>query len=248
MKKTFLTFSLFAGIASAQLSTNVPTVTLSGDVHNPTITNRSGKQVIAAQVIRQLADGTHTVSQRLFTHEANVLPDGGSTTYGEYSRRVKSPEVSAKITAVIFADGEFRGEDSYGFQTNIERHLQDMRQVWQTAKAGDWAKLKSKVDANAGSDDTFGIVLAMRLLAADATQGDVRAVESFSYVGNLPASTCKGGLLNKLRVVPDVFQALAEVDYTVYAQSGPFYCASASRFLRASPNRYNSCPQSTDTS
>jgi hypothetical protein len=145
--KTLIAFLALSLCAAAQTSTNVPTVTLSGEVHDPMIENHSGKQVIAVSVTRNLADGTHTVAHRLFTHEANQLPDGGSVKFGEYSTHLSSQEISAKITAVIFADGEFRGEDSYEFRAEMEGEMQTMRQIWQMAKTGDWAGVKGKAEA-----------------------------------------------------------------------------------------------------
>jgi hypothetical protein len=219
---TLLAFGLaaLAATAHAQNSTNVPTVTLSGKPYDPTITNHSGKQIIAAMVIRQLADGTHTVSQRLFTKEPNQLPDGGSVEYGTYSNKPMN-EVSAKITAVVFADGEFRGEDSYEFQSNTERHLQAMRQVWQMAKAGDWKGIKAKSEEK-DPDSVFAMVLAMRIQQARIKDGDAKAVDSFAYVGHFPASTWKSEtFLHKLGI-SGVYESIASWFVpTAYAQSGP---------------------------
>jgi hypothetical protein len=224
MKTTiaFLALSLCAAAQTSKFTTDVATVTLSGEVHNPMITNHSGKQIIAAMVIRQQADGIPTVSQRLFTHDANVLPDGGSVEFGEYSRRPTSREVSAKITAVIFADGEFRGEDYDSFQSGTERRLQNLRQTWQMAKDGQWDKLKAKVDAGAAKDDIFAVELARRLLEFRALHNDSEAVNAFAHNGNLPASTWKGGLLNKLRI-PQMYQAMADWFVPIVAHATPNY-------------------------
>jgi hypothetical protein len=142
--KLLLSMVACALVASAQNTTNVPTVTLTGDPLNPTIVNHSGKQILAAEVVRQLADGTHTTDHRRFTHDANQLPDGGSEVIGRYSSKPMSPTVSAKIIAVIFADGEFRGEETDEFRSEVERDLQSMRELWQTAKKGDWDAIQKK--------------------------------------------------------------------------------------------------------
>jgi len=223
--KTIIVLMLACALAAGAqtLSTNVSLVTLSGDVHNPIITNHSGKPVIAAMVIRQLADGTHTVSQRLFTHSANEFPDGASVKYGEYSRHESSPELSARITAVIFSDGEFRGEDSYEFQTSVERHLQVMREVWQIAKVGNWKGLQDKADhATEPGSDTFGSILAIRLLDSRGKNGHAKTIDSFSYVGNFPASTWKGGLLNILKI-PEAYQAIVGWFIPMVAYAYPNY-------------------------
>ena len=119
-----------------------------------------------------------------------------------------SPVIASKVIAVIFADGEFRGEDSHQFQANVEHHMQSMRQSWQMAKAGNWTGLKAKAEDD--NESIFGATLARRLLDTRAKSGDDAAVNLLAYFGNLPASTWKSGLLNRLRVVPDAFQAIAQ--------------------------------------
>jgi hypothetical protein len=173
------------------------------------ITNHSGKQVIAALVVMTFADKTPAVTKRLFTHTADQLPDGGSELVGEYSRRIPhSFVVGVKVNAVIFADGEFRGEDSYqdakgatlpaNFQSNMEQAMQSMRKVWQMAKAGDWAGVKTEAD---GVGD--GNLYAARLLFERDRPGAgaAKAVSLLAHWGLLPASTWKGGLLNRLQFV-----------------------------------------------
>lgn len=174
--KTLTLFLALACAAMAQFTANVPGVTLTGPVADPTIENHSGKSVIAALSIFTPADRKPWVQNRLFTHDALGLPDGGSERLGAFSKyqKFESPIVSAKIGAIIFADGEFREEDSYqdavgvsipaNFQSDMERHFQSMRNVWMMAKAGNWAGVQAKADAGDWSHDTFGTAVAVRLL------------------------------------------------------------------------------------
>lgn len=207
-----LTLFLALGFAAAAQTTNVPVVTLSGPVADPTLENHSGKAVIAAFVALTDAAGVVWRGQRLFTHDTLGIPDGGSEKVGLFSKyqKLTSPIVSAKILAVIFSDGEFRGEDSYEFQANMEKHLQDTRRTWEMAKAGNWAAIKVKADKNLAdeSDDIFVIVLAKRSIQARDKYGEAKAVDSLAHYGLLPTTTWKGGLLNRLRTVPNVFQAM----------------------------------------
>ena len=208
----FLALSL---CAAAQTTTNVQTVTLSGSVADPTLENHSGKTVIGAFVA--LTDGAGVVwrGQRLFIHDSLGIPDGGAEKVGLFSKyqKLTSPIVSAKILAVIFSDGEFRGEDSYDLQANMGKHLQGTRHTWEMAKAGNWAGIKAQADKDFLNDDDvdiFVITLAKRLMLARSKYGDAATVDSLAQYGLLPTSTWKGGLINRLRIpqIPNAFQAM----------------------------------------
>jgi hypothetical protein len=194
-------------------------VVLTGPASAPTIENHSGKTIIAAMLYLTHADGWVEPQMNTFIERnpeipdavANEIPDGGSKVWRTASKyqKVTNPVIAAKIAAVIFADGELRGHDAYQFQAIKEREFQSVRQAWQMAKAGNWAGLKAKVEANNG-DGIMGVVAAERLLWEKSKHGEAEAVKSLAHYGLLPASTWKSGLLNRLRIVPDVFQAIAE--------------------------------------
>jgi hypothetical protein len=195
-------------------------------VDDATIENHSGKQIIAALLTYGFANTTHA-HFRFFTHEADQMPDGGServNTFSKLQLKLNATNglgavLTGKVAAVIFADGELRGEDSLGFQANVEYRLQCMRQAWQMAKAGNWTGLKAK--ANDEHGEMFGKAVAERILDARTASGDSKAIDSFAWVGNFPASTWKGGLLNKLKIAPAI-QAIGDWFMpTAYAQSGP---------------------------
>jgi hypothetical protein len=202
--------------AAAQTTTNVPGVTLSGPVANPVIENHSGKQIIAAMLMLTHADGQVEQQMNTFIEHnteipdavANEIPDGGSKVWHTASKhqKVTNPVIAAEVAAVIFDDGELRGQDAYQFRALKEREFQRVRQAWQMAKAGNWDGVKAQAEANTG--DIVGVVAAERLLWEKSNHGEAEAVKSLAHYGLLPASTWKGGLLNRLRIVPDLFQAI----------------------------------------
>jgi hypothetical protein len=201
--KTLLMLALSL-CAAAQTSTNVPGVTLSGPASAPVIGNHSGKQIIAAMLTLTHADGQVETQMNTFIERnadmpdavANEIPDGGSKVWRTASKyqKVTNPVIAAKVAAVIFDDGELRGQDAHEFQATKEGEFQSVRQSWQMAKAGDWAGLKAKADwsgANAGG--IVGVAAADRLLWEKSKHGEAEAVKSLAHYGLLPGTTWKSG-------------------------------------------------------
>lgn len=219
--KTLIAFLALGFAAFAQTTSDVPGVTLSGNVSDPMLENHSGKTVIAALVVLMDGNGYPWVRYCMFTHTTLGVSDGDSAKACgmKKTQKLASPIVSASINAVIFSDGEFRGRDSYErkgittsgtFRSNTETHMQSMRQVWQMAKDGNWAGVKAVAYKNPIEvDSVHGMIIAEDLLSLQSKQGSDKAVSSLAFLGSLPTITWSGPL-NKLQLIPDVFRAIAE--------------------------------------
>jgi hypothetical protein len=214
--KVTLVFLALDLVAAAQTS-NVPGVTLSGSAVDPIIENHSGKQVIAAMAILVHDDGSKEIHRRWFVNKPNEFSDGTSQEFGagKHKRLDARPVASANLLAVIFYDGEFRGENGYEFQQDAEQYFASMRQSFAMAKAGNWAGLRARVQSN--SPDIFGAKAAFRLAEIHDKGGDIN---SFAYYGNLPASTWKGTPLARiLNSTTGMLAALFNwIQPTAYAQ------------------------------
>ena len=244
--KLALTFLALSLCAVAQTNSEVSGVTLSGSVSDPVLVNHSGKTVVAAMVSLMGADGAPWVDLHIFaTNLITGVPDGGSAKAGGRGKHQKfdSPIVSNRIHAVIFEDGEFRGEDGDNFRERAEGSMQAMRQIWQLAKAGEWPAVKAMADRPLSDPgvDIYAWNLAVRLMALRVAEGADKAVESTAFFGNLPASTWKsGGLLNRLQF-PDLLKWAIPTGmcvktgpflHALSARRNSFLCTTASRLSR----------------
>jgi hypothetical protein len=224
--KTLLLFLAISLCVAAQTTINVPGVTLSGPNADPVIENHSGKQIIAAMVILTYGDGRQEVHRRLFVHKSDEFSDKTSKELGagNHKRAAASPVVSAKLLAVIFHDGELRGEDNYQFQRDAEQDFASIRQSFVMAKAGDWAGLRAKSESLA-PQDSFGAAAAFYLLAVHNKGGDIN---SLGHYGLLPAATWRGSPLGKIpNAMGEILAALANwIQPTAYAQ-GAICCIAS---------------------
>jgi hypothetical protein len=193
--RTLTLFLALGYAAAAQTTTNVPGVTLSGPAPDPVIANHSDKQIIAAMLMLTHADGQVETQMNTFIERnadipdavANEIPDGGSKVWHTASkyRKVTNPVIAAKVAAVIFDDGELRGQDAYQFQAIKEREFQSIKQAFNLAKTGDWDKLKALSEDNSGTV-VMGAAAARRLLGIHSSGGDINQL---AHYGNLPAVT-----------------------------------------------------------
>ena len=169
MLKSLLTFFALSLGLSAQTLIGMPDIMLSGSVTSPSLDNHSEKTIVATLLVIQ-RQGRPSPSTVTWLHPEGVKPGGHAANIGQNphfrSDASDIPVVSSTLAAVVFSDGEIRGDNPARpgvFQANVEAKFQTHLALAKQANDGQWESV-SQAAALTGHENSWAASSAARLI------------------------------------------------------------------------------------
>lgn len=175
MKRLSLLFLALSLGLSAQTITGMSGIELSGNPSGPSLTNKTNKTIVATLLVIQRTNG-HSAKGISFQPQG-IAPEGVVKNIGFnphfHSASSDIPITNSILTAVVFSDGEVRGDDSVAlsggtFHDLVIARFRDYNNAAKLADSGQWDTL-TQTAAQTDHDHKWSATLAARLIRAKNT-------------------------------------------------------------------------------